>query len=131
MTHSDLNCLSVLQYAVDVLKVQHVIVCGHYGCGGIAAALDDTEYGLIDAWLQNIEDVYRDHRDRVDALGTEKERQDLLCELNVIEQVRNVCYSSIVQAAWARGQELHVHGWIYGIDNGILKDLGVTSPKPE
>lgn len=130
VAHSDLNCLSVLQYAIDVLEVKHIIVCGHYGCGGIAAALDDKEYGLIDSWLQNIEDVYRLNREQVDSLGTEEERQNLMCELNVIEQVRNVSLSNIVQNAWARNQTLHIHGWIYGIDNGILKDLGVSTTNP-
>ena len=125
--HSDLNCLSVLQYAVEVLKVKHVIVCGHYGCGGVAAAMSDENFGLIDAWLQNIEDVYRRYQERVDALTSEKERINLMCELNVIEQVRNVAYSNIVQNAWKRGQKLYIHGWVYGLDNGIIKDLKVST----
>jgi carbonic anhydrase len=123
--HTDLNCLSVIQYAVDNLKVKHIIVCGHYGCGGVKAAMDNKEHGLIDNWLRHIKDVYRFHQDKVDALGTEKEKLDLLCELNVIEQVYNVCHTTIVQNAWKAGQELAVHGWIYSIEDGILRDLNV------
>ncbi|NOY40138.1 MAG: carbonate dehydratase [Nitrospirae bacterium] len=123
--HTDLNCLSVIQYAVEVLKVKHIIVCGHYGCGGIKAAMEDKEHGLIDNWLQNIRDVYRYHQDRIDALQDEKEKINLLCELNVIEQTANICHSTIVQSAWKSGQELAVHGWIYNIEDGILKDLNV------
>ena len=123
--HTDLNCLSVIQYAVEVLKVKHIIVCGHYGCGGIRAALEKRSFGLIDTWLRHIKDVYRHHQDRLDALTDEKERLNLLCELNVIEQVANVCHTSIVQKAWESGQELSVHGWIYSIEDGILKNLDV------
>ena len=123
--HTDLNCLSVIQYAVEVLKVKHIIVCGHYGCGGIRAALEKRAYGLIDTWLRHIKDVYRHHQVRLDAIVDDNERLDLLCELNVIEQVANVCHTSIVQKAWASGQELSVHGWIYSIEDGILKDLDV------
>ncbi len=123
--HTDLNCLSVIQYAVEVLKVKHIIVCGHYGCGGIQAAMENKEHGLIDNWLQNIRDVYRYHQDRIDALQDEKEKINLLCELNVIAQAANICHTTIVQSAWKSGQELAVHGWIYNIEDGILKDLNV------
>jgi len=123
--HTDLNCLSIIQYAVDVLKVKHIIVCGHYDCGGINAAMDNKEHGLIDNWLRNIKDVHRYHRDRLDAVKDEKERKKLLCEINVIEQVANVCHTTIVQNVWKSGQELAVHGWIYSIENGILRDLNV------
>ena len=123
--HTDLNCLSVIQYAVEVLKVKHIIVCGHYGCGGIRAALGKRAYGLIDTWLRHIKDVYRHHQDKLDAIADENERLNLLCELNVIEQVGNVCHTSIVQKAWESGQELSVHGWIYSIEDGILKNLDV------
>jgi carbonic anhydrase len=123
--HTDLNCLSVIQFAVEVLKVKHIIVCGHYGCGGIKAALGKESYGLIDTWLRHIKDVYRYHQDKLDAIEDEQERLNLLCELNVIEQVANVCHTSIVQKAWESGQELSVHGWIYSIEDGILKNLDV------
>jgi carbonic anhydrase len=123
--HTDLNCLSVIQFAVEVLKVKHIIVCGHYGCGGIKAALGKESYGLIDTWLRHIKDVYRYHQDKLDAIEDEQERLNLLCELNVIEQVANVCHTSIVQKAWKSGQELSVHGWIYSIEDGILKNLDV------
>jgi len=125
--HTDLNCLSVIQYAVEVLKVKHIIVCGHYGCGGIQAAMENKEHGLIDNWLRHIKDVYRYYEDRIDGLESEKEKKDLLCELNVIEQVGNVCHTTIVQNAWKSGQELTVHGWIYSIKDGILKDLNVCA----
>ena len=123
--HTDLNCLSVIQFAVEVLKVKHIIVCGHYGCGGVKAALDKKAYGLIDTWLRHIKDVYRHHKDKLEAITDENERLNLLCELNVIEQVANVTHTSIVQNAWESGQELSVHGWIYSIEDGILKDLNV------
>ncbi len=125
--HTDLNCLSVIQYAVEVLKVKHIIVCGHYGCGGIQTAMDNKEHGLIDNWLRNIKDLYRSNQAKVDALQNEKDRIDLLCELNVIEQVGNICNSTVVQSAWKAGQELGVHGWIYSIEDGILKDLNVCA----
>ncbi len=121
--HTDLNCLSVIQYAVEILKVKHIIVCGHYGCGGIRAALEKRSYGLIDTWLRHINDVYRYHQDKLDTVTDEKEKLNLLCELNVIEQVNNVCHTSIVQKAWKSGVELTVHGWIYSIEDGILKNL--------
>ena len=125
VVHTDLNCLSVIQYAVEVLQVKHIIICGHYGCGGIVTALEEGDHGLIDNWLRNVKDVYRYHRARVDALASDQERRDLMCELNVIEQVINLANTTVVQAAWRAGQQLTVHGWIYSIDNGILKDLDV------
>ncbi len=125
VVHTDLNCLSVIQYAVDVLKVKHIIVCGHYGCGGIISALNNEEHGLIDNWLRHIKDVYRLYQSEIDELKTDKEKADLLCELNVKEQVKNVTHTTIVQRAWKTGQSLSVHGWIYGIEDGILKDLKV------
>ena len=123
--HTDLNCLSVIQYAVEVLKVKHVIVCGHYGCGGIKAAMDELDHGLIDNWLRNIQDTYRFNQNRLDAVADLGDRQDLMCELNVIGQVANVCRTNIIRNAWKAGQQLTVHGWIYSIEDGILKDLGV------
>ncbi len=123
--HTDLNCLSVIQYAVDILKVKHIIVCGHYGCGGIQAAMENSDHGLIDNWLQNIKDVYRYHQSRLDAVHDLIQRNNMLCEFNVIEQVANICHTSIVQNAWKSGQEIAVHGWIYDIEDGILKDLNV------
>lgn len=125
VVHTDLNCLSVIQYAVEVLKVKHIIVCGHYGCGGIMAAMEDRDHGLIDNWLRNIRDVYRFHEQRLQALPGDRERFDALCELNVVEQVNNICQTTIVQGAWRAGQELAVHGWIYNLSDGILKDLDV------
>ena len=125
VVHSDLNCLSVIQFAVEVLKVKHIIVCGHYGCGGIKAALEKTEHGLIDNWLRHVKDVIRFNADKLDGLGDE-EKVDKLCELNIIEQVRNVCDTSIVKKAWRAGAELSVHGWVYSIENGILKDLDAS-----
>lgn len=124
--HTDFNCLSVLQYAVDVLKIKHIIICGHYRCGGVMAAMRNAEHGLIDNWLRNIKDVYFKHREQIEAIDSEEERQDFLCELNVLEQVANVCHTTIVQNAWKRGQELAVHGWIYGLKDGLLRDLDIT-----
>ena len=129
VVHTDLNCLSVIQFAVEVLKVKHIIVCGHYGCGGIEAAMDGQQHGLIDNWLRHIEDVYRLHADELDALD-EKEKRDRLCELNVIEQVRNVRNTTMARKAWRRGQHLHVHGWIYHLEDGLLHDLDVTATGP-
>lgn len=131
VVHTDLNCLSVIQYAVEVLKIKHIIVCGHYGCGGIAAAMEHREHGLIDNWLAHIKDVYRYHQSRFDGLRTEKEKAELLCELNVIEQVANVCHTTIVQNAWKAGRSLAVHGWIYSIEDGILRDLNVCVTGPQ
>lgn len=126
VVHTDLNCLSVIQYAVEVLEVKHIIVCGHYGCGGVKAALENKEHGLIDNWLRHIKDVYRIHHNKFDKIDNEKTKLDLLCELNVIEQAANVCNTTIVQNAWKLGKELTIHGWIYSIENGLLKDLGVS-----
>jgi carbonic anhydrase len=126
VVHTDLNCLSVLQYAVDVLKVKHVIVCGHYGCGGVAASLGDEEFGLIDNWLLHIRDVYNKYQLEVDKAENEKDRTNRLCEYNVVEQVSHVAETSIVKNAWKRGQPLSVHGWIYSLEDGIVKDLQVS-----
>lgn len=131
VVHTDLNCLSVIQYAVEVLKIKHIIVCGHYGCGGIQAAMDNKEHGLIDNWLRNIKDVYRYHQAKLDAIEDKKEKIDLLCELNVIEQVSNICHTTIVQNAWKSGQDVAVHGWIYNIKDGILKNLDVCITNKE
>lgn len=122
--YTDLNCLSVMQYAVDVLKVRHIIVCGHYGCGGVGAALRGQRAGLVDNWLRHVQDIRQKHASLV-ASALEEHRWDLLCELNVIEQAANVCQTTIVQDAWGRGQQLTVHGWIYGLRNGLLQDLGM------
>lgn len=126
VVHSDLNCLSVIQYAVEVLKVKHIIVCGHYGCGGVAAAMQHKEFGLIDNWLRHLKDIYQRHETELDHDINDKERLNHFCEVNVVEQVRNVCHTTIVQGAWRRGQELAVHGWIYGLTDGHLRDLGIT-----
>ncbi|MGO2355967.1 MAG: carbonate dehydratase [Marinomonas foliarum] len=131
VVHTDLNCLSVIQFAVDVLKVKHIMVVGHYGCGGIKAAMGTEEHGMIDNWLRHIKDVYRLHKDELDAIADEHTRFDRMCELNVVEQVANVCQSSIVQNAWKTGQELHVHGWCYSIDNGHITDLKRTVSSAE
>ncbi|MGA9751582.1 MAG: carbonate dehydratase [Acidobacteriota bacterium] len=125
VVHTDLNCLSVVQFAVDVLKVKHLIVCGHYGCGGVRAAMRGDRHGLIDNWLRHVQDVQRKHRTLLDGVSDEKSRADRLCELNVIEQVANLCETTVVQDAWAREQPLSVHGWIYGLEDGLLRDLGL------
>jgi len=125
VVHSDLNCLAVLQYAVDVLDVEHVIVCGHYGCGGVQAAFENRRLGLIDNWLHHVKDVQQRHRPGLDALVDDAARVRRLCELNVMEQALNVCQTTIVQNAWDRGKKLEVHGWIYDLDDGLLKDLTV------
>ena len=124
--HTDLNCLSVIQYAVDVLKVKHILVTGHYGCGGVRAALQDRQFGLIDGWLRTIRDLAYEYREHLGQFEKEEERVDRLCELNVIQQVANVSHTSIVQNAWHRGQPLSVHGCIYGIKDGRWKNLNVT-----
>jgi carbonic anhydrase len=129
VVHSDLNCLSVLQYAVDVLQVEHVIVCGHYGCGGVQAALRDARFGLIDNWLRHVQDVAKKHEVHLSGLE-ESRRLDRLCELNVIEQVLNVSRTTIVQDAWARGRNVAVHGWIYAISDGLLRDLSICVTDP-
>jgi carbonic anhydrase len=128
---SDLNCLSVLQFAVDVLQVKHVIVCGHYGCAGVSAALRGQRLGLADQWLRHVEQVRKKHASRLAAADNDSQRADWLCELNVIEQVANVCQTPVCRAAWGRGQDLTVHGWIYGIQDGLLQDLKVTVSKLE
>lgn len=121
--HVDMNCLSVLQYAIDILKVKHIIVCGHYGCGGVRSSIDDTPHGLVDNWIRSIRDIYLKNQELFSGLGTEDARVDKLCELNVISQVYNVAQTTVVQEAWKRGQELTVHGWIYSLANGLLNDL--------
>ncbi|MCL1045966.1 carbonate dehydratase [Shewanella electrodiphila] len=123
--HTDLNCLSVIQYAVEVLKVKHIMVVGHYGCGGVKASMSNERFGLIDNWLGHLKDIYRLHSSDLEKLD-EQQRFNRLCELNVMEQVANVTSTSIVQDAWDRGQEVAIHGWIYGINNGLLTDLDVT-----
>jgi carbonic anhydrase len=127
VVHTDLNALSVIQYAVDVLKVRDIIVCGHYGCGGVRSALAGERLGLIDNWLRHVEDVRNHHRAMLDRLDTLQARWDRLCELNVIEQVVNVCGTTIVRDAWTRRQELTVHGWIYGLKDGLIHDLGLSA----
>ncbi|MFA5056680.1 MAG: carbonate dehydratase [Opitutaceae bacterium] len=131
VVHTDLNCLSVLQFAVDLLKVRHVIVCGHYGCSGVLAALRGERVGLADNWLRHLQDVHEKHAARVQAAADPARQGDRLCELNVIEQVVNVCQTTIVRDTWQRGQELAVHGWIYGLRDGLLRDLGVTITGPD
>lgn len=130
VVHTDLNCLSVLQYAVDVLKVKHIIVCGHYRCGGVQAALLGQRFGLIDTWLQHIVDVKQKHPHLLEQAAGDR-KSDLLCELNVLEQVGNLCQTSIVLDAWKREQELKIHGWIYDIKDGLLQDLGFTVHAPD
>jgi carbonic anhydrase len=124
--HSDMNMLSVLSYAVEVLKVKHIIVCGHYGCGGVMAAMENKQFGLIDNWLRHIKDVYRLHYKELDSIQDKKQKSDRLVELNVIEQVQDLGKTSIVQNAWKREQPLHLHGWVYDVKDGLIKDLGVN-----
>lgn len=131
VVHTDMNCLSVLQYAVEVLEVKHVMVVGHYGCGGVRAAMEQRPHGLIDNWLRNIRDVYYKHRALVGVWKDTPQQIDQLCELNVIEQAYNVCNTTVVQDAWNRGQELSVHGWIYSLKNGRLTDLEFCAEGPE
>jgi carbonic anhydrase len=130
VVHSDLNCLSVIQFAIDVLKVKHIMVVGHYGCGGVQAALTHQRVGLADLWLRHVQDVHVKHLARVDDLPEEK-RHDRLCELNVLEQVINVSRTIVVEDAWQRGQDLTIHGWIYGLKDGLIRDLGLTVTAPE
>ena len=125
VVHTDLNCLSVVQFAVDVLRVRHIIVCGHYGCGGVLAALREDRLGLADNWLRHVQDVRSKHAAPLNDLASQSERHDRLCELNVREQVINVAQTTIVQDAWARGQSVTVHGWIYSLEDGLLRDLDV------
>jgi carbonic anhydrase len=127
VVHTDLNCLSVVQYAVEVLKVRHVIVCGHYGCGGVQAAHDNLRLGLIDNWLRHVQDVMQRHATLLAGIADERRRFDRLCELNVVEQVFNVGQTTIVENAWAHDQALTLHGWIYGLEDGLLRDVSVTA----
>ena len=131
VAHTDVNCLSVLQFAIDVLEVKHVIVCGHYGCGGVRAALSPQPLGLIDNWLRHIRDVHQRHRDELAAITDPAARADRLCELNIVAQVANVCHTTIVQDAWRRGRTVTVHGWIYSLHDGLLKDLGIVVEHPD
>ena len=126
VVHTDLNFLSVLQFAVEVLKVKHIIVCGHYGCGGVKASMENRKHGLIDNWLRHIQDVAHTHQAQIESITDEKERLDRMCELNVIEQVVNVCRTTVVQDAWERGQPVVVHGWIYRVEDGLIRDLHIT-----
>ena len=126
VVHSDMNMLSVLSYAVEVLKVKHIIVCGHYGCGGVLAAMENKQFGLIDNWLRHIKDVYRYHHKELDAIEDKTQRARRFVEVNVMEQVHDLCKTSIVQNAWKNKQPLHVHGWVYDIHDGIIKDLNVS-----
>ena len=130
VVHTDLNCLSVVQFAVDTLRVRHVIVTGHYGCGGVRAAVDDRQHGLIDNWLRHVQDVADRYADELGAIADPVVREDRLCELNVVEQVRNLARTTIVQDAWRRGQTLALHGWCYRLHDGIVRDLGVTMAGP-
>jgi len=130
VAHTDLNCLSVMQFAVEVLHVKHIIVCGHYGCGGVRAVLQNEQLGLIDNWLRHVQDVREKYAAHLSALGDTEARLTSLCELNVIEQVVNVCQTTIVQNAWARGQELTIHGWIYGLHDGLIRDLQLCITGP-
>ena len=126
VVHTDLNCLSAIQFALDVLRVGHIIVCGHYGCGGVLSALRDEKLGLIDNWLRHVQDVRSKYSAELDAIDSEVKRHARLCELNVIEQVMNVAKTTVVRDAWARGQSIAVHGWIYDVQDGIIRDLGQT-----
>jgi carbonic anhydrase len=131
VVHTDLNCLSVLQFAVDLLRVRHVIVCGHYGCSGVNAALTGRKVGLADNWLRHVQDVRESHAAELDALADPVARERRLCELNVHAQVRHVCEATVVQDAWAAGRPLAVHGWIYGLEDGLLRDLGCSRETPQ
>ena len=130
VVHTDFNCLSVLEFSIDVLGVRDIIVCGHYGCGGVKAALERARVGLVDLWLRHVQDVHVRHLQAVDSLAPER-RYDRLCELNVIEQVANVAQTVVVQDAWRRGQRLTVHGWIYGLQDGLIRDLGMNVSRPD
>lgn len=130
VVHTDLNCLSAMQFAVDILKVKHIIVCGHYGCGGVLSALRDDRLGLVDNWLRHVRDVQEKHEARLATINDEAPRWDRLCELNVIEQVLNVCQTTIVRDSWQRGQGVAVHGWIYGVKDGLLRDLNICITQP-
>jgi len=130
VVHTDLNCLSVLQFAVDLLRVRHIIVCGHYGCSGVHAALTGQKVGLADNWLRHVQDVHQNHAAELDAIAAPAARERRLCELNVTAQVRHVCEATVVQDAWAAGRPLAVHGWIYGVEDGLLRDLDCTREEP-
>jgi len=130
VVHTDFNCLSVIQYAVDVLGIKHIIVCGHHGCGGVKAAMENEQHGLIDNWLRHVQDVVHAHQELLTEKDEDK-RLNRLCELNVIEQVFNVARTTIVQNAWQRGQELTIHGWVYSLEDGLLRDLGLTIDNAE
>ena len=129
--HTDLNCLSVIQYAVDYLKVKHIIVCGHYGCGGVAEATKNSKLGMIDNWLRHVQDVKHKHKEALEPISNDQTLVNRMCELNVLEQVVNVCQTTVVQDAWDRGQDLAVHSWIYGLKDGLLRDLGMCVTAPE
>lgn len=131
VVHTDMNCLAVIQYAVEVLKVKHIMVVGHYGCGGVAAAIESEPHGLIDNWLRHIRKVYQKHRELLSAWDNSHQQLDRLCELNVIEQACNVCETTVVQQAWANGQDLKVHGWIYGLSDGLINDLEFNAANAE
>ena len=131
VVHTDFNCLAVLEFSIDVLGVRDIIVCGHYGCGGVKAALGSAQLGLCDNWLRHIRDVREKHQALLKTISNEEARLNRLCELNVIEQVANVCHTTLVQSAWQRGQPLSVHGWIYGLQDGVLRDLETTMSGPE
>ena len=131
VVHTDLNCLSVVQFAVDVLRVSHVLVVGHYGCGGVAAALQNQRFGLIDNWLRHVQDVRQKHDGLLHRVTEFSRQVDRLCELNVIEQVVNLCHTTVVQEAWARGQDLTVHGWVYGLTDGLVRDLNISMARPD
>ncbi|HZV66736.1 MAG TPA: carbonic anhydrase, partial [Telluria sp.] len=131
VVHSDLNCLTVLQFAIDVLKVKHIIICGHYGCSGVHAAMINQRVGLADNWLRHVQDVQQKHERYLGDVLPSKARADRLCELNVVEQVVNVAQTTVVQDAWERGQQLSVHGWVYGVHDGLLRDLGMSVSSPE
>ncbi|MBL8208024.1 MAG: carbonate dehydratase [Blastocatellia bacterium] len=131
VVHTDLNCLSVMQYAIDVLRVKHVIVCGHYGCGGVKAAMNNSKLGLIDNWLRHVQDVAEKYEASLSQITDKYKRFDKLCELNVIEQTINVCQTTVVQSAWARGLEFAVHGLIYSLEDGLLRDLGLCITNEE
>jgi carbonic anhydrase len=130
IVHSDLNCLSTIQFAVDVLKVKHIIVCGHYGCGGVQAALDERRVGLVDNWLRHVHDLKRVHGRWLDKFAPEQ-RADKMCELNVVEQVVNATQTTVIQDAWARGQQVTVHGWAYRLSDGLLQDLKMSVGEPD
>ena len=131
VVHSDLNCLSVMQFAIDVLKVEHIMIVGHYGCGGVAAALKRQRFGLVDNWLRHVQDIYDKHESILSIIEDEQARINRLCELNVIEQAANVCETTVVQDAWQRGQPLTVHGWVYALSDGRIRDLSFTASSNE